>query len=535
MTETNLSWPGERQPTRLDVEDANKVPEPTFLRDFKQALIASDIARDYQYALSPGSFGQMSRSPVNTSRQITDRHLLRQFTYPLALLSDFPDMPNMAQLGVLESSFWGLSKHLVFLGTMAVPSGPKEVSPPYLRLSLACLASCLSRAAEVSGTLSEWTHESRAAAVRALFVAGLKIWGVMLEVDNREARKVEAVMAISLLATYGTLTAEASLWTETMNLMGYTGPIVRRLHMHDFCAQLDKSTWRGIKNASSRSRCLLMCHLFLIDVVFAVHCNARTQYTSSELFITMPASNHNFQDVYTKLLRGEQSLPLNMTEAEDAVILLSALLSDIVTIHRIFSGFDLHLVELPVLQQSTSSESLPLLNPFVPFSPWTENQRMLFQLSNGLELWRERFQEVMSEDVLSLFYFCRLCLSFPQLLQLPRLARYKPAVNLASPEYCTVDGTITVPEDALRCVWLIVDHVNVERLPDRAACPVWLPVITYLSALVVWASLRSSSSSQSSLGTLKTLGIFKAELQQMPWPCCEEMIKNLDELMQVRG
>jgi len=72
MAETNLSWPGERYPTRLDVEDAHKVPEPTFLRDFKQALIARDIARDYQHVSSSGSAGQLSRSPVATSRHLND-------------------------------------------------------------------------------------------------------------------------------------------------------------------------------------------------------------------------------------------------------------------------------------------------------------------------------------------------------------------------------------------------------------------------------------------------------------------------------
>lgn len=72
MAETNLSWPGERDPTRLDVEDAHKVPEPTFLRDFKQALIAKDIARDYQHVSSSGSAGQLSTSPIATSGHLND-------------------------------------------------------------------------------------------------------------------------------------------------------------------------------------------------------------------------------------------------------------------------------------------------------------------------------------------------------------------------------------------------------------------------------------------------------------------------------
>lgn len=32
----------------------------------------------------------------------------------------------------------------------------------------------------------------------ALFIAGVNLWSVMLEVDNREARQLEAVIAVSI-------------------------------------------------------------------------------------------------------------------------------------------------------------------------------------------------------------------------------------------------------------------------------------------------------------------------------------------------
>jgi len=278
-----------------------------------------------------------------------------------------------------------------------------------------------------------------------------------------------------------------------------------------------------------------MSYQFLIDVVRAVHYNTSTQYSSSELFITMPASNHNFHDVYMQLVLEELPLPLNMTEQEDAVLILSALLSDIITIHKVFSGFDLQSAELLSSQPSTSN-TLSVLNPFVPFSPFAENQRMLSQIFRSLDLWGERFKPIMSEDVLSLFYFCHMCLSFPQALLLPQLAEYEPAVVSSRGSRSELDlASVVISETAMRCAWLVVDHINIERLPDRAACPVWLPVVTYITALVVWANLKSSSMSRSTYGTLKVLGLFKTELQQMPWPCCTEMAKNLDELMRAGG
>jgi hypothetical protein len=121
----------------------------------------------------------------------------RQFTYPLVLLSNFPDIPDSEQLGNLEMSFWALSKKFVFLRAISMSGTFRELTPPYLRLSQACLATCLSPSSEISPKVSERSSSVRADAGKALFLAGLKVWGLMLEVDNREARKVEAVMAVS--------------------------------------------------------------------------------------------------------------------------------------------------------------------------------------------------------------------------------------------------------------------------------------------------------------------------------------------------
>ena len=278
-------------------------------------------------------------------------------------------------------------------------------------------------------------------------------------------------------------------------------------------------------------RSSLMSYLFLLDTIRAIHHDTSPQFHRSELFIVMPASNHSFFDVYSKLVNEAHPLPTNMTQAEDAVLLLSALLSDLVMVHRVCSTFDLTPIELPTLQNSTSGSPLPVLNPYAPFSVVTETKRMLTQLSRGLDLWYGRFKDFVSEDILALFYFCRLFLSYPEVISLPLVAGYKPAIDSNTSKPTSVTD-IVVDGETMRYVWLIVDHVNVEKLPSHMICPVWLPVITYFTALVVWAHLKSSSSLQVSYGTLKVLGLFKMELQRMPWPCCIEMIKNLDDLMQ---
>ncbi len=77
-----------------------------------------------------------------------------------------------------------------------MPGSSRELLPPYLRLSLACFASCLSPSPESVATVSVRIPAVHSDAGKALFSAGVKVWGVMLEVDNREARKVESVMAV---------------------------------------------------------------------------------------------------------------------------------------------------------------------------------------------------------------------------------------------------------------------------------------------------------------------------------------------------
>ena len=51
------NWPGERHPGRLDVHQANEVPETTFLQSFKAALLLSEDAENYyrQGSTNPGS------------------------------------------------------------------------------------------------------------------------------------------------------------------------------------------------------------------------------------------------------------------------------------------------------------------------------------------------------------------------------------------------------------------------------------------------------------------------------------------------
>ena len=45
ITSHSSSWPGERDPSQLDVEQANELPKPDVLSDFRKALLSSQHAR----------------------------------------------------------------------------------------------------------------------------------------------------------------------------------------------------------------------------------------------------------------------------------------------------------------------------------------------------------------------------------------------------------------------------------------------------------------------------------------------------------
>ena len=110
------------------------------------------------------------------------------------MLSDCPETPEAGQLASFDSLFQEVSKNVLFLRGISLPP---TLKPPYLQLASACLASCLSSSPDFYVTLIQPLYTGRDDAARSLFMAGLSVWGVMMEVDNRETRKFESVMTVS--------------------------------------------------------------------------------------------------------------------------------------------------------------------------------------------------------------------------------------------------------------------------------------------------------------------------------------------------
>lgn len=241
----------------------------------------------------------------------------------------------------------------------------------------------------------------------------------------------------------------------------------------------------------------------------------------------MPCSSYNFQDIYRSLFdetHTKASLPDDMMSPDDAFLILLAIISDILCIHR-------SLYRILSLSESQQNTSVHLPNPFVPLTPAAELTRMTKALSLALNVWSDRFHGLMVPEIMAFYHYCRLHLACPQILELPFLAGYTdPAPNFDH-------QPIVITDEAVRNAWLVLDHsadALSTRTPDTL-CPVWLPVVVFHAALVVWAQQSLSELGQNGIsGSVRVLLAFKFELERMSWPCSKSMAATLERLIHSR-
>ena len=105
----------------------------------------------------------------------------------MVLLSNVPPIPNEDELARLQASFVDTFQRHFLLSCIGTGINATGLVPPYLQIAQACIASVIASDNPASATTSY-----------ALFISGAHLWSVMLEVDNREARLTEAVIAVSI-------------------------------------------------------------------------------------------------------------------------------------------------------------------------------------------------------------------------------------------------------------------------------------------------------------------------------------------------
>ncbi|KAJ9641257.1 hypothetical protein H2204_002935 [Knufia peltigerae] len=445
-------WPGERQPTRWDVHDANESPAVTFLDRFRAALLHSEGAEEDSFL--------DSESVIDSSESLSTS--VRSYTYPMVLLSDVPATPSEEQLERLQGVFFTTFKQHIFMKAIDIVNSPLEILPPYLQYALACVGSMTSPDVDNVFTTPNGTIQADAAA--NLFVAGQKLWSVMLEVDNRETRLLEAVVAIS-----------------------------RRLHLTDGHSPMHTLSDFSSKDAGMKSS--LISYMLLADVMQAVHLDLAPNYTSSELLIRMPLSNHQFRTIYNSLTHG-YDVPQDVKSREDALLLLTALLGDIIYTQRSRPP------DMSRIGPSASHTPPMLRNPYAPMSSMSQYSRLSSHLANALARWEQHFQQQVGSDIRALYYFTKVYLMCPNLWELPQLAGYG-ADNV--PSLPQSNTKFDIPDKAIDLAWLVLDNCDKASKSPEHKMSIWLPIILFMSSLVVWKKLHSQPSTDLKYGTLRVL------------------------------
>lgn len=114
----------------------------------------------------------------------------------MVLLSEHPILyPPEDELVRLQAEFLMTFKQHIFVENVDVTDPPMCSLPPYLQLAISCLSLAVAPEMNTSPFAMEVGTNQRETCA-ALYVAGVNLWSVMLEIDNREARLLEAVVAV---------------------------------------------------------------------------------------------------------------------------------------------------------------------------------------------------------------------------------------------------------------------------------------------------------------------------------------------------
>jgi hypothetical protein len=269
----------------------------------------------------------------------------------------------------------------------------------------------------------------------------------------------------------------------------------------------------------------------LIDVLRSVHHGLPSTLTISELLSQPTPLNNDFNSIYSCTVF-ESRLPPPELSVDSAFLALVAILCDIHTLSTVFHplGTDELQVEEKDCAVKSNSGSSHFHNPYLPFSPASENRQVNQKLHTALDLWSQSYLARVGKDTVALFYFCKMYLILPSLQLLPIIAGYPPR---ASPDGITtsyqtriVDSELRGGSEALNNAWLILDNIEV----SEDITPASFPVIVFYASLVVWRMI-SLQAGFGIYGSRKVFQLFKIELGQMKWPCCETMVETLESLM----
>lgn len=272
----------------------------------------------------------------------------------------------------------------------------------------------------------------------------------------------------------------------------------------------------------------------------------------------MPSCSGQFQDVYRGLVTPSgqnihQPLlaPLAVDESrkskDDAVFLLLALLSDLITLRRSL-GSETNII-------NSTAPAIARVNHFPLFSAHTEYSRIQSDIELGLDRWHSIFGSSVGPDVLSLYQFCRLVVACPVLPLIHKAAVCQDVDYSRNAVLHRLPANTEILDVAVNYAWSVLDSAaacptSLDKRPStwgsssttppqpppeqQYLCSAWMPTVVFQSALLIWAKIvrgrRGSRDTQGNI-SIRALVAFQVELQTMQWPCCTSMVATLQRLM----
>jgi hypothetical protein len=180
------SWPGDREPLVHDVPLATEIPDNNVFSRFKKALVASHHALGNEVLIEDVQVRvhvTVTTSKDSLTQSKTREQASFRYTYPLALLQDFPKhVPPHDELQRRREAFSVAFAGHLFLNRLPVPSPLVEPITTPMRFIIGCLA--------------EARNTDAVAETDGLFFAATGLWAAIMEVDNREARSFELLMTV---------------------------------------------------------------------------------------------------------------------------------------------------------------------------------------------------------------------------------------------------------------------------------------------------------------------------------------------------
>ncbi|KAL3423890.1 hypothetical protein PVAG01_05637 [Phlyctema vagabunda] len=509
---TDITWVADRVPGKHDAEQANRPLELSFLQSFKGALLGDSQARETTQYLDDSNENLIHISNPSTTA----------FSYPLMMFSRFPDIPpeDFIQLSVDTFSTKCLPK-MALLRDIPTNILLRTDRPRYLTFAMACMGALAS--------------DAPSPVIESLWWASSILVTAKLEVDNREARKVDLLNAWVILETYGILSGNKSILQRTNMTHGYIETASRRLCLfYPGSKEADRMTEQSHQNhVIEKTDRTAIPAFILVDMLRSVQFSLPPTLTTSDLLSRPSKLSNDYNAIYTNIILKSRPPPVDL-RLDSAFLALIAILGEIHTLSTVFHPMVLiEDYENEDTRAKAKTGDKHLHNPFLPFSPEAESRQAYQKLQKALDLWGRYYLSRVGKDVAAFFHFCKMYLSEPGLPSLPLIVGYSsddPRIDvIAFDESKMLDSEFSDASEALKNAWRILE--NMEESAELA--PIWYPIVLFYAGLVVWRTINSQA--ESGLDGLhlspRVLQLFKTELERMKWPCCKGMAETLEKLM----